>query len=239
MTLRVLVAEDEPLARLALTEMLGALPDWEVVASVGDGQRALHEGLRLRPDVLVSDVRMPLMDGMQLAEALRGALPELHVVFVTAHEGHAVDAFRVAAVDYLLKPIDPVGLARCVGRVEAAVARRHVAPEPERILVRSVGRIDVVPLDEVIAFRAQRNYVDVITAEGTWTHRETLKSLCDRLDARAFVQVHRSVVVAIRQVRRLVRRASGAEVTLVGGHVYPVGASFVDEVQQRLEQTPP
>ncbi len=253
MTFTVYVAEDEPIAREALVARVGAVPGWRVVGAAADGRAALLDCLRDAPDLLLTDIRMPLLDGLELCAALRESGSPTAFVLVTAYEQHAVQAFRLAALDYLLKPIDDGDLARCLERAEATLRGRRAlhdladgggpaanalrlgSPSVKRLVVRSVGRIDIVPLSQVIAFRAERNYVDVITEDRTWMHRETMKSLTERLDAASFVQVHRSIIVAVSRVRGIERDGMRARVLMDNGERYPVGASFVGAVDKILD----
>lgn len=253
----VYVAEDEPLAREALTAMVEADPYWTLLGSAASGKVALEACLEEPPDVLLTDIRMPRLTGLELAAALRQERPEVLVVFVTAYDQHALEAFRLAAVDYLLKPISEQDLARCLGRVREAVEQRRAAVRlgalrdradgldallahppafAQRIVVRSPGRIDIVPLEEVIAFRVERNYIDVITAQQTWLHRETLKSLSARIDPRRFVRISRSVLVAVPLVRRVERTTTGGgTVVLEGENAFPVARRFLPGLEAALE----
>ncbi len=245
----VYIAEDEPLAREALLSMCAAAPRWRVLGAADNGRRALDECLARMPDLLLTDIRMPLLDGLELALALRASSTRLQVAFVTAFDQHAVAAFRLAAVDYLLKPVTDADFRACLARVEQrllgeqAVARwgaslqalaRERRDSLRHLIVRSVGRIDLVPIDDVLALRADGNYVDVITAARAWAHRETLKSLGERLDPARFVQVHRSVIIAIDQVRRLERGDASLRVVMSNDASFPVGANFVTALEQAL-----
>jgi two-component system LytT family response regulator len=166
-------------------------------------------------------------------------------VFITAHDAHAIDAFRLAAVDYLLKPVAGADFRRCVARLEAqvrdtqALARVDALIARERgwvtrLVVRSVGRIDVVPLSEVVLVRAEGNYVHVITRRGSFLHRETLKSLEQRLDPEAWVQVHRSAIVPLREVRSVLRGLAGVRVELVNGTEVAVSATYLPRLEAAL-----
>lgn len=246
------VAEDEPLAREALVAMLERTKRWRIVGTASDGRTALVDCLRDPPDLLLTDIRMPRLDGLELCAALRAEGTRTRFVFVTAHAEHGVDAFRLAAVDYLLKPVDDAGFAQCLERVEETLRGRlalaHLddtgvsveelfrlgSASVQRLVVRSVGKVDIVPLRDVIAFKAERNYIDVVTTTHTWMHRETMKSLVERLDRRAFVQVHRSVIVALARVRGIERSGMRASVVVDNGDKYPIGASFLSNVERAL-----
>lgn len=244
------VAEDEPLACEALVGMIQRVPGWQVVGRAGDGRAALDACLERPPDVLLTDIRMPVLGGLELVAALRAEGRRAHVVFITAHDAHAVAAFKLAAVDYLLKPVADADFRRCIERLELAVRDSRTLEQLEQsgldallreqrgwlrhLVVRSVGKVDIVPLGEVTLLRADGNYVSVVTRAGTWLHRETMRSLSERLDPAEFVQVHRSVIVAVREVRSVERTSAGASIRLAGGESVPVGATFLPRLRTIL-----
>lgn len=248
----VYIAEDERLAREALVDMFATLPRWQVVGAAENGRLALEACMARAPDVLVTDIRMPLLSGLELASALRSASPATQVVFVTAYDEHAVAAFRLAAVDYLLKPITDAGFSACLARVEEVLRRAQLAHQLatagvslERLLqerrhtlrhlvVRSLGRVDIVPLADVVLLRADGNYVNIVTAQRTWLHRETLKSLSERLDPARFLQVHRSTIVALAHVRGLERSNTTAQLRLSDGTLTPLSSKYLPEVERAL-----
>jgi two-component system LytT family response regulator len=249
---RVYIAEDEPLARQALVKMFECMPGWIATGCADNGRQALTDCLADPPDVLVTDIRMPLRDGLELAAALRQAQPQLQVVFITAHDRHAVAAFRLAAVDYLLKPVTDQDFRNCVDRVAESLRRQRTlqrldatgAPldvllrerrdSVRHLVVRSIGRVDIVPVDEIVALRADGNYVDVVTAARTYVHRETMKSLSARLDPARFAQTHRSTIIAIAHLRGIERGASGARAVLADGSTTPIAARYLAALERLL-----
>jgi len=249
---RVYLAEDEPLAREALVRMFEEAPGWELLGAAPNGRAALEACTAIPPDVLVTDIRMPMLDGLELAAAVRASSPRTQVVFVTAHDEHAVAAFRLAAVDYLLKPVTDAAFRACLARLhENLAATRAVAHLEEaglsvdalvrarrtshrHLVVRSLGRVDIVPLADVVALRAAGNYVEVLAKDRTYMHRETLKSLAERLDPARFVQVHRSTMVALAHVRAMKREPHGAQVIMDGGATFAVGSRFVRALEGAL-----
>lgn len=232
-----LIAEDEPLLAQALqAELDRAWPALEVLASVGDGAAAVERALALRPDVLFFDVRMPGRTGLEAAVELAdewpagAAFPAL--VFVTAYEQYAVQAFEAQAVDYVLKPVQRARLARTVARVQEVLARRApggagfeatlaqlralMAAGPQRpqetlrVLQVSVGNaIRMVPLEEVLYFEAADKYVRVLTTGHEYLVRTPLKDLIPRLDPAQFWQVHRGTVVRAMAVHSVIRDEGG------------------------------
>jgi DNA-binding LytR/AlgR family response regulator len=227
MPARALIAEDEPLLAAELRSALAALwPELEVIAVVGDGESALERTLALRPDVCLLDIRMPELSGLEVAQALAedwrddaGAFPL--VVFVTAYDQYAVQAFEHAAFDYVLKPVDAARLARTCARLREALAARggsggsvgdaveqlrallagappprNVASEPLRVVQAGVGStVHMVPIEDVVYFEAADKYVRVVTAEREHLVRASLRELLPRLDAARFWQIHRGAVV--------------------------------------------
>ena len=224
--IRVLVVDDEAPARAALRRMLADDPDLEVVGCCGDGNAALAAIRSCAPEVLFLDVRMPGASGFEVVQAAGNHPPR--VVFVTAHAGHAVEAFDAAAVDYVLKPFDDERFARALARAKAAVrADRAVAvaqtpsrdrgdaapPVPrylERISVPAGDGVRVVPVAEIDWIEAQDYYVEVHSGGRGYLVRRTLKELEERLDPRQFARVHRRAIVNVAFVESL-RPASHGE----------------------------
>lgn len=197
--IRALVVDDEPPARRRLTTLLRDHADVEVTGECGTVADAV-EALGSWPDVVFLDVDLPGGDGFGLLEAL-GAEPRPAVVFVTAHQQHAVRAFDVAAIDYLLKPFDAERLALALDRVRAA---RPIDDSPAAPLTRlpvSVGgRIRFVELTAVDLIKAERNYARVYAGDRTFVVRSTLNALQQRLGTADFVRVHRSTIVRLDRI---------------------------------------
>ncbi len=239
-TPRALIAEDEPLLAAGLQADLAALwPALQIVATVGDGLQAVQQALALRPDVCFFDIRMPGCSGLEAAQALAEDWPDgvafPLLVFVTAFEDHALQAFQAQAVDYLVKPVDRPRLAACVARLQAGVAARAApgpgieqalaqlrgllganhAPAPRLAVIQAqVGPlVHLVPVDEVLYFEAADKYVRVVTAEREHLIRLSLSALLPQLDPQQFWQVHRGTVVQARCITSARREESG-KVTL-------------------------
>ena len=238
-----LIAEDEPLLAAALqAELARAWPALQVCAVVGDGASAVREALQRRPDVLFLDIRMPGLSGLEAAAELAdawpqgtGAAPFPAMVFVTAYDQYAVQAFEAQAVDYLLKPVMPERLARTVQRVQQLLAQRgpatageplehtlsqlrallapvaHAQPsEPLSVIQASVGNaLRLVPVDEVLVFEAADKYVRVLTAAEELLIRTPLKDLLPQLDDRVFWQIHRVTVVRASAIHTVTRNEAG------------------------------
>ena len=235
-----LIAEDEPLLALALqAELAQVWPALQIAATVGDGLSAVAQALALQPDVLFFDIRMPGQSGLEAAAELADAwpldVPFPALVFVTAYDQHALEAFEAQAVDYLLKPVQTTRLARTVEKIQrslpgaAATAstvpgmehtldqlRQLLAPTPApasprlRHIQASVGhQIHLVPVQEVLYFEAADKYVRVLTANHEYLIRTPLKDLLPQLDPEHFWQVHRGTVVRADAIERVLRDEAG------------------------------
>jgi len=245
---RALIAEDEPLlAEHLRAELARSWPALEVQAVVGDGLQAAAQALALQPEVCFFDIRMPGATGLEAAQALAedwpaGGAPFPLLVFVTAYDDYALQAFDAQAVDYLVKPLDTVRLAACVARLQARLAERRrqpaaageatlhgavaqlrallgVAPAPATpprldVIPAQVGAVvHMVPVAEVLYFEAADKYVRVVTAEREHLVRASLRELLPQLDPAQFWQVHRGTVVQARAITTAKREESG-KVTL-------------------------
>jgi DNA-binding LytR/AlgR family response regulator len=240
-----LIAEDEPLLAQELQAELARLwPQLDIVASVSHGAAAVEHALALEPDIVFLDIRMPGLSGLEAAQALAedwpdgvGAAPFPLVVFVTAYDDYALQAFDRAAVDYLLKPVQPERLAQTCARLQSALAQRGnalpatveqlrsllaavPAPAAERLSVLPVGvgnEVHMVPVASVVYFEAADKYVRVVTAQREHLIRIPLRELLPQLDPQAFWQIHRGTVVRADAVASVVREGSGKlTLTLVG-----------------------
>ena len=209
MTLRVLVADDEAPARRKLRRLLDAMDGVEIVGEAANGEEAVAHIGTLAPDLVLLDVQMPLLDGFEVVAAV-GVARMPAVVFVTAYDEHALRAFEVRALDYLLKPVAPERLREAIARVSARDRRPRadlaalVAGRPlRRILVHDDRGAHLLPVDVIELARAERNYVVLHTARGPFRLRGTIGSLAERLDATAFLRVNRSDVVRLDGIREL------------------------------------
>jgi len=211
----LLLAEDEPLMRERLLEMLPAVwPEARVVLVAENGNDAWDGFLALEPSVAILDIRMPGLSGLEVAARIGG---RAHVVFVTAYDQHAVEAFDAGAVDYLLKPVQAERLLRAVERLRTRLASRPVdmagivrqlqaalpmpRPAPVKWLKAVVGRqIRLIDVDDVLFFQSDTKYTRVVLRDGEALVRMPLKDLLGGLDADRFWQVHRSTVVNVAAI---------------------------------------
>lgn len=237
-----LIAEDEPLLALSLQqELAAAWPELRIVATVGDGNSAVTQALALLPDVLFFDIRMPGQSGLEAAAELADEWPGDKLfpalVFVTAYDQYAVQAFETQAVDYIVKPVHAARLHKTVAKLRELLARRTngvtdfdatlgqlrslllAAPaaggrpagqEMLKVIQASVGNsIRMVPLDEVLYFEAADRYVRVLTAQHEYLLRTPLKELLTQLDGADFWQVHRGTVVRAAAIDTVTRDDAG------------------------------
>ena len=221
MSIRALIAEDEPILAATLARTLQKLwPELEIAGTAPNGVAAVEQALALQPQVLFMDIKMPGQTGLEAAEELaerwEGPAPFPHVVFVTAYDDYAVQAFEQAAADYVLKPVNETRLARTVERLQGLLATRQpdadplaqlvgrlqalmpALPGPERLTIirAAVGnRVRMIPVSEVVYFQATDKYVCVVTAEQEALIRVPLKDLLPQLDPAQFRQINRSTVV--------------------------------------------
>jgi two-component system LytT family response regulator len=217
--MRTLVVDDEPLARDGLRLMLAAHPDLEIVGEAGNGREALILYQDLRPDLLLIDIQMPEMNGLELAAALPVELgPEPAVIFVTAYDTYALRAFEVHALDYLLKPVDDRRLAMALTRARAHQQRTASSPmgdrmlsalstmtttrNPPRLPLRDRNSLVYVGLDEIDWVEAADYYVEIHVGAKTYLHRESLQRL-EQMLGPDFVRIHRSRLVHRERIREL------------------------------------
>jgi two-component system LytT family response regulator len=216
--MRALIVDDEAPARAKLRRLLASEPDVTVVGEAADGREAIDQIGRTKPDVVFLDVQMPRVDGFGVIEAIGvDAMP--FVVFVTAYDDHALRAFEVQALDYLLKPYAPERLQAVVGRLRRELARgtpAEVAPKLaallqatgpprylQRILVQREGRAVLVPVAQIDRLEAERNDVRLHTGGGVHIVRGTLAELAERLDPASFLRINRSTIVRLDTIKEL------------------------------------
>jgi two-component system, LytTR family, response regulator len=217
--IRTVIVDDEDLARERIQSLLEQEPDIEIVGLCSDGASAIETIDRERPDLVFLDVQMPGMDGFDVVENIE---PE-HVpaiVFVTAHDGHALRAFEINALDFLLKPFDQPRFEKALERARAQVNRDRSSlfdarlvslleglhderKYPERLIVKSGGRVFFVRTEDIDWVEASGNYVKVHAKGEAHLIRESMKNMETKLDAKTFVRIHRSAIVNIDRIKEL------------------------------------
>jgi two-component system response regulator AlgR len=224
MALKVLIVDDESLARLRLRGLVEAMidPAAEVVGEATDAAAAIALIESTPVDVLLLDIRMPGRSGLQLADALRRRSHPPAVVFVTAHAGHALDAFELDATDYLTKPVRrerlQAALQRVASRRAPALAAAATPAPPPVLVVSDRGRVLRVPLSELLYLKAELKYVTLRTATASHLLDDPLADLEQRLGS-AVVRIHRNALVARHAVRALEKRpaTAGSDLSSVDG----------------------
>ena len=235
--LRVIIVDDEEPARRLLREYLEDTPGVTIVAECGNGFEAVKAASDDRPDLVLLDIQMPKLDGFEVAELLDRDLP---VVFVTAHDEHALRAFEIHAVDYLLKPVSAERLAEALQRVrgriglgeegpsleDVAAAARPGGQRLERILVRDGSEVRVIPADTVDYIEARDDTVAIHAAGKTHLKAQRLASLEEGLDPKRFIRVHRSFILNVDRLRSIELYAKDSRIAILAdGAKVPVSRS--------------
>ncbi|AKC88233.1 chemotaxis protein CheY [Pseudoxanthomonas suwonensis] len=235
--MKLVIADDEPLARERLRMLLADEAAVEVVAEAGDGQQVLDACAAHQPHVVLLDIAMPGIDGLETARLLAEASPSTAVVFCTAYDAHALSAFEAAALDYLVKPVRPERLAAALERVRTFLAGRPATGNGKRthLCARLRGSLRLIPLEEVRYLQAEEKYVVVHHARGEDLIEESLKSLEDEFADR-FVRIHRNCLVARQELVELRRGADGhvQAVLRSGGAPLEVSRRCVPQLRQTL-----
>ncbi|MEQ1947652.1 MAG: LytTR family DNA-binding domain-containing protein [Bryobacteraceae bacterium] len=201
--MRVLIADDEPVARDILREHVESTPGLKLVGEAATGNEALERIVELAPDLVLLDLEMPERNGLNVVRSLRGGLAPL-VIFVTAYDRHALEAFEVGAVDYLLKPVRRERFERAIEKARKQFSAMQPAEETLRKIVGKRGG-DLYLLDpaEVIAFRAEGELVHVVTASQQYLADQTLKALEQQLERPRFRRIHRSTIINTDHIRKI------------------------------------
>jgi two-component system, LytTR family, response regulator len=253
MELRTIIVDDEPLARQRLGDLLSREPEVRVVADCGDVSEAVSAVRRLAPDLVILDIHMPEKDGFAVIEEI-GPQEMPPVIFVTAHDAHAIRAFEVHAVDYLLKPVDRARLRTALSRARSQLEQRRIGeirrqladlvgdlkPEPsthaERLIVRSNGRVLFFKVDEIDWIDAAGNYVRLNAGDHSHLLRETMAGIESRLDPARFVRIHRSTIVNIDRVKELVQGPHGDFVVVLrNGKRLPLSRGYRERLEGALK----
>ncbi|MEM0961663.1 MAG: LytTR family DNA-binding domain-containing protein [Bacteroidota bacterium] len=214
--LSVLVVDDEPLARRGICARLARIGGVTVVGECASGREAVEVIRSQAVDLVFLDIHMPGLDGFGVVEAVGPrAMPV--VVFVTAYDEHALQAFEAEALDYLLKPVDSDRLRRAVHRAASRIRDRRDPVEPVRFAVRDAGRIRFVDAEDIVYVEAARDYVVLHTASRTYLLRTTMGAIEQDLSSEGIIRIHRSTLVRASSVREVRSDGSGGGVFVVDG----------------------
>jgi two-component system LytT family response regulator len=243
---RVLVVDDEPLARRRLIRLLEAMPDVSLAGEAGNAQTALEQIRASRPDLVLLDIRMPGLSGLELAASERDLPP---IVFTTAYDQYAVEAFEVSAVDYLLKPVEPERLVAALDKVRRRTRPSELAglhslleklerqvdrPGPTRISARRAGTTRLFEAHEITRIHASQKYALFVREGFEFVLDESLSTLEAQLAGEGFFRVHRAELVNLSHVRALHSEDGAVSVELSDGQVAPVSRRNVAALKQRL-----
>lgn len=249
--MRMLVVDDEPLAREKIRDLVKLDPELEIAGECTNGLEALAAIQELRPDLLLLDVQMPEVGGFAVLEALKDEVMPL-VIFVTAYDQYAVRAFEFHALDYLLKPFDRERFEAAIGRAKAHVRREQNGNLDQRILalleqlkaetkyierlvVKAGGRVFFLETKEIDWVEAEGNYVNIHTPKKSFLLRETISNLEAQLDPKHFVRIHRSSIVRIDRIQELQTWSHGEyRVILYGGTELTLSRNYRDNLQSLL-----
>jgi DNA-binding LytR/AlgR family response regulator len=223
--MKAIIADDEPLLALSLRSALAeAWPELEVAAVLPNGLEAVQAAERLQPEVAFLDIQMPGMTGLEAAEAILERMGDASpaIVFVTAYDAYALEAFEVAAVDYVLKPVAPARLAQTVARLKGRRTEPDLAAQLRLLLAAprtaqplthvragNGNTVRMIPLEEVCYFQSSDKYTSAVTPEGEALLRMPLKDLVGQLPAGRFQQIHRGTVVNLAEISAAVRDETG------------------------------
>jgi two-component system LytT family response regulator len=222
---RVVVVDDEPLARTVIREYLKAHPGVEIVAECGNGFEAVKAVTELSPDLRFLDIQMPKLDGFEVLELLGRSVP---VVFTTAFDQYALRAFEVHAVDYLLKPFDEARFSEALARARARILAAEVLPVDtliadarprqsavERVLIRDGSQVHVIPVDRIDYVEAQDDYVCFKADGKDYLKDQTMGALETTLDPTRFVRIHRSYLLNIERIARVELYAKDSRIAIL------------------------
>lgn len=234
--LRTLIVDDEPLAVERMQVICAGIDDVNVIGTASDGQAALRLVAALNPDLILLDLTMPETDGLTVARQLSGEESPPAVIFVTAHDEFAVEAFDLDAVDYVLKPVSPDRLERAVGRV---IARRGQRAEPqssqwlEEFWVPHRSELVRIPASDVQRIDAERDYVRLHVGDQSFLLLQTITSLEERLDPEQFIRIHRSHIVRRDCVSGLRHEGLGVwSVEIAEGEALRIGRTYLPAVKK-------
>ena len=243
--MRVIVVDDEELARALLRELLAAYEDIEIVAECGNGFEAVKAVTEKKPDLLLLDVQMPKLDGFDVLELIGADVP---VIFTTAFDQYAIKAFQVHAVDYLLKPFGAERLAEALVRARSRIMSRETLPAKalvsearaarsplERILIRDKADVHVIPVAKIDYFEAQDDYVSLKVGDRSLLKEQTLSELEQQLDPGRFVRIHRRYLLNVARLVRIEQSVTDSRVAILhDGTELPISRSGYAKLREIL-----
>jgi two-component system LytT family response regulator len=243
--IRVVVVDDEELARAILREWLTGHPDIEIVAECANGFEAVKAATELKPDLLMLDIQMPKLDGFDVLELIGNELP---VIFVTAYDSYALRAFDVHAVDYLLKPFSAERLAEALERARLRIGAKEKPPVKElleaarprrsplqRILIRERSEVHVIPVAKIDYIEAQDDYVAVHAGGRSFLKEQPLADLEGLLDPGGFVRIHRRYILNLARLAKIEMGMSDTRIAvLADGTQLPISRTGYVRLRELL-----
>jgi two-component system LytT family response regulator len=232
--MRILIVDDEAPARARLRQMLAAERDFEIAGEASTGVEAIRLVSELKPDVILLDIQMPACSGIDVAASLPNPRPQ--IIFCTAHDQHAIDAFELHAVDYLLKPISRVRLAEALQRTRTHAAAPRPGISPARFLVKNASHYLVVGESRVLYFASEDGLTKLIAANGQYWMDPTLNELELRLDRSRFFRISRAALINLNAVEQVFPLPGGSgEVLLSNGSRLEVSRRRFNDLLELLD----
>jgi two-component system, LytTR family, response regulator len=233
--IRTIIVDDEPLARCNVMALLRRDPEVEIVGECGSGAEAISTIDRTQPDLVFLDIQMPECTGFDVLEQLGSRLTS-EIVFVTAHDTYALQAFEAGALDYLLKPFADERFEVTLRRVKSRMVLRDLPTPDRRLFIRSVGRISIVHIDDIDWIEAADYYACLHVGAATHLIRKTINELEHELDSLTFCRIHRSSIVNVRRIETLALNEGGEyDVVLQDGHKLRLSRGYRQRLQARLK----
>jgi two-component system, LytTR family, response regulator len=233
--IRTIIVDDEPLARCNVMALLRRDPEVEIVGECGSGAEAISTIDRTQPDLVFLDIQMPECTGFDVLEQLGSRLTS-EIVFVTAHDTYALQAFEAGALDYLLKPFADERFEVTLRRVKSRMVLRDLPTPDRRLFIRSVGRISIVHIDDIDWIEAADYYACLHVGAATHLVRKTINELEHELDSLTFCRIHRSSIVNVRRIETLALNEGGEyDVVLQDGHKLRLSRGYRQRLQARLK----
>ncbi len=249
--IKAIIVDDEALARDSLRSALAEFADIEIINECVNGFDAVQEVHRSRPDLMFLDIQMPRLDGFDVVELLGKEAP--FIIFVTAYDEYALRAFEAEALDYLLKPVNRKRLQMSIARVREKLIsrpdslkestgmerfidqhREHLAPLG-RVLIRDGSDVHIIPVEDIIYFEAEEDYVRIHTGERTYLKLDSMANLESKLDPRNFCRVHRSILLNIAYLVKIEPHSKDSRIAkLKNGKILPISRSGYNRLMELL-----
>lgn len=248
--IKTIIVDDEPLARQGLENILAGRDDVKIIASCTNGVDAIEKIERLLPELVFLDIQMPEVDGFEVIRQL-DLSPAPLFIFVTAFDCFAIDAFRVHALDYLLKPVKAAEIYQAVNRAaeilklqthqeQASRIRQLLSDLPakpflQRLVIRGTRALEVVAVNDILWLESRGDYISIHTAKKSYLHRETMTALLSQLDPKIFCRIHRSSAVALHFVHKLLPLSNGDyEIQLQNGRRLSLSRTYRSAFLEQL-----